>query len=307
MSVLVAGSIALDTLETPFGAAESVLGGSASYFSLAASVFAPVRLVSVVGQDFPEEYTNLLRRNSVCLDGLEVTDGKTFRWDGRYEGSMNEAETRDVELNVFENFLPTVPDDYRDSQFVFLANSSPKTQIHVRQQVPDAEFVLADTMNLWIDTEKPQLLELLEQLDGLILNDDEAHQLTGCHNLIRAGQWILDHGPEYCFIKKAEHGAMLLGPNGIFALPGFPTDEVKDPTGAGDSFAGGLVGSIAAQGEVNDPALRNALAYGTVVASYTIEDFGTARIREIDHDSINERFNDYVRMTHLNDTGIELS
>lgn len=306
MSVLVAGSIALDTLETPFGTAESVLGGSASYFSLAASVFSPVRLVSVVGKDFPEEYTDILRRNSVSLDGLEVTDGRTFRWDGRYEGSMNEAETRDVQLNVFENFLPTVPDNYRDSQFVFLANSSPKTQIHVRQQLPNADFVLADTMNLWIDTEKDELLELLKQLDGLILNDDEAHQLTGCHNLIRAGQWILDRGPEYCFIKKAEHGAMLFSTQGIFALPGFPTDEVKDPTGAGDSFAGGLVGSMAAQGEITDNALRNALAYGTVVASYTIEDFGTARIREINQDNINERFNEYVQMTHLTDTGVQL-
>lgn len=306
MSVLVAGSIALDTLETPFGAAESVLGGSASYFSLAASMFSPVRLVSIVGQDFPEEYRKILKRNSVCLKGLEVKEGKTFRWDGRYEGSMNEAETRDVQLNVFENYFPEIPEQYADSRFVFLANSSPATQLHVRQQVPKAEFVLADTMNLWIETERPGLLDLLEQLHGLILNDDEARQLTGCHNLLRAGQWILDRGPEYCFIKKAEHGAMLLGPRGILALPGFPTDEVKDPTGAGDSFAGGLVGALAAQGHLSDEALRHALAYGTIVASYTIEDFGTNRIREINQNHVNERLKDYIQMTHLNDTGIQI-
>lgn len=299
MSVLVVGSIALDTLETPFGTAESVLGGSAVYFSLAASFFAPVRLVSVVGSDFPEEYTELLRRRSIGLDGLEVTDGKTFRWDGSYEGDMNEAITREVQLNVFGDFLPTVPPNYADSRFVFLANSSPHTQIHVREQLPDADFVLADTMNLWIETEQPALIDLLGRLDGLILNDDEARQLTGCHNLLRAGRWILDHGPEYCFIKKAEHGAMLLGPNGVFVLPGYPTDEVRDPTGAGDSFAGGLVGFAASHPEVQEQILRNALAYGTIVASFTIEDFGTARLDQITREDLDARLQDYVAMTHL--------
>lgn len=299
MSVLVVGSIALDTLETPFGVAESVLGGSAVYFSLAASFFTPVRLVSVVGNDFPEEYTELLRNRSVGLEGLEVTDGKTFRWDGEYQGAMNEAQTREVQLNVFEDFLPTVPDNYRDSRFVFLANSSPHTQMHVREQLPDADFVLADTMNLWIETEKPALLELFETLDGVILNDDEARELTGCHNLLRAGRWILNHGPNYCFIKKAEHGAMLLGPNGVFVLPGYPTDEVRDPTGAGDSFAGGLVGSAADRVDVEDNVLRSGLAYGTVVASYTIEDFGTSRLDAITREDLEQRLEKYIRMTHL--------
>jgi sugar/nucleoside kinase (ribokinase family) len=299
MSVLVVGSIALDTLETPFGTAESVLGGSAVYFSLAASFFAPVRLVSVVGNDFPEEYTELLRRRSIGLDGLEVTDGKTFRWDGAYEGDMNEALTREVQLNCFGDFLPTVPPQYADSRFVFLANSSPHTQLHVREQLPDADFVLADTMNLWIETEKPALMDLLGRLDGLILNDDEARQLTGCHNLLRAGRWILERGPQYCFIKKAEHGAMLLGPDGVFVLPGYPTDEVRDPTGAGDSFAGGLVGFAASHPQVQEQILRNALAYGTIVASYTIEDFGTARLDQISREDLEERLQDYVAMTHL--------
>jgi sugar/nucleoside kinase (ribokinase family) len=299
MSVLVVGSIALDTLETPFGTAESVLGGSAVYFSMAASFFAPVRLVSVVGSDFPDEYAESLRKRSVGLDGLEVTDGKTFRWDGVYEGSMNEALTREVQLNVFGDFRPTVPETYADSRFVFLANSSPHTQIHVREQLPGADFVLADTMNLWIETEKTTLLELLQLLDGLILNDDEARQLTGCHNLLRAGRWILDRGPDYCFIKKAEHGAMLLGPNGVFVLPGFPTDEVRDPTGAGDSFAGGLVGFAASRTELNEEALRTALAYGTVVASYTIEDFGTARLDQITREDLENRLKEYIAMTHL--------
>ena len=301
MSVLVVGSIALDTLETPHGIAESVLGGSAVYFSFAAGIFSQVRLVSIVGEDFPGEYRALLKSRDIGLEGLTVAPGETFRWNGHYAGAMSEAETREVQLNVFENYEPAVPEAYRDSTLAFLANSSPRTQLHVREQLPSDTFVLADTMNLWIETEREALLELLDGIDGLILNDAEARLLTGEHNLIGAGRWVLQNGPTYCIIKKAEHGAMLLGPEGIFVLPGYPTEKVKDPTGAGDSFAGGLMGFAATAETVAAPHLRAALAYGTVVASYTIEEFGTARLGEIEREDVDERLRQYVRMTHLHD------
>lgn len=299
MSILVVGSVAIDTVETPFGVAESVLGGSAVYFALAASLFCPVRLVSVVGDDFPESYCEVLRRRSIGLEGLTVTRGKTFRWDGAYDGQMDAARTRRVQLNVFGDFHPDVPECCKDSRFVFLANCSPRTQFHVRSQLPAAGFVLADTMNLWIETERGALLELLGSVDGLVLNDAEARQLSGCSNLMKAAAWIRERGPAYCIIKKAEHGTMLMGPEGVFALPGYPTEDVRDPTGAGDSFAGGLLGYAATCEEVTDEALRIALAYGTVVASFTIEDFGTARLTQIGRADVERRFDEFVRRTHL--------
>jgi len=299
MSVLVVGSVAIDTVQTPFGLAESVLGGSAVYFSLAASLFAPVRLVGVVGEDFPEDYRELLRARAIGLEGLTVAPGKTFRWNGVYEGRMNRAETRSVQLNVLDGFRPVVPPPYRDSRLAFLANSSPRTQLHVRSQLPDAEFVVADTMDLWIETERAALLELLASVDALVLNDGEARQLSGRDNLLQAAAWICERGPRYCIIKKAEHGALLLGPQGAFVLPGYPTDGVRDPTGAGDSFAGGFMGYAAATKDFSDDALRTAMAYGTVVASFTIEDFGTARLGAIRREDIERRLDEFIRRTHL--------
>ncbi len=299
MSVLVVGSVALDTVETPFGVADSILGGSAVYFSLAASFFSPVRLVSAVGEDFPEDYREVLRHRSIGLEGLAVRPGKTFRWDGSYEGRMNEAETRQVQQNVLGDFRPVVPEGCKDSRFVFLANCSPHTQLHVRAQVPEAQFVLADTMNVWIETERTALLELLQNVHGLILNDAEARQLSGCDNLLVAARWVCERGPTYCIIKKAEHGAMLMGPAGVFVLPGYPTDSVRDPTGAGDSFAGGLLGHVAASERLSDATLRTALAYGTVVASFTIEDFGTTRLNEIEREDIEKRLEEFINKTHL--------
>ncbi|MBS3762731.1 MAG: PfkB family carbohydrate kinase [Candidatus Brocadiia bacterium] len=300
-SLLVVGSVALDTLETPFGIAESVLGGSAVYFSLASRLFAPVGLVSVVGEDFPREHRTLLEKQGIGLDGLVVKPGETFRWNGAYEGAMNQAETREVQLNVFGDFRPDVPAQYRDTEFVFLANSSPHTQTHVCRQFPEAEFILADTMNLWIETEREALLELFGLIDGLILNDEEARQLTEKHNLIAAGRWVLDQGPAFCIIKKAEHGAMLIGRDDLFVLPGFPTMEVRDPTGAGDSFAGGFMGYAAHRQDFTYRVLRAALAYGTIVASFTIEDFGTQRLCEIGAEDLQERYKNYLRMCHLPD------
>ncbi len=299
MSLLVVGSTALDSLKTPHGSVNSILGGSSVYFSLAASFFSPVRLVSVVGEDFPEKYRNLLKEKSIDIEGLIEKPGKTFRWDGRYKGAMNEAETLDVQLNVFGDFLPDVPDSYKDSSFVFLANSSPHTQLHVRSQMPQDAFVLADTMNLWIETEKGALLELFQNVDGVVLNDDEVRQVSGEHNLLRAGRWVCGHGPRCCVIKKAEHGAMFLDRGTEFVLPGYPTDTVYDPTGAGDSFAGGFLGKLAECGRVDKESLSLALAYGSVVASFTIESFGTDRLCEIDREDIEQRLEKYKTSTQL--------
>ncbi len=299
MSLLVVGSTALDSLSTPHGNVESILGGSSVYFSLAASFFSPVRMVSVVGEDFPEKYRKLLEDKSVDTRGMVEKPGKTFRWDGRYEGAMNEAETLDVQLNVFGDFMPEVPDSFLDSPFVFLANSCPHTQLHVRRQVSQDAFVLADTMNLWIETEKETLLELFRSVDGVVLNDDEARQVSGEENLLRAGRWVCGHGPRCCVIKKAEHGAILIDNGAEFALPGYPTDSVYDPTGAGDSFAGGFLGKIAEDETVDENSLRLALAYGTVVASFTIESFGTGRLCEIGREDVEKRLNKYKACTQL--------
>ena len=299
MSLLVVGTVAIDTVETPFGVAEAILGGSAVYFSLAAAHFTPVSLVSVVGEDFPERYHEFLRSRKVGLDGLVVAPGKTFRWDGIYKEQMNEAQTRRTELNVFEDFDPIIPESCRSSRFVFLANCPPRTQLKVRRQVPGATFVLADTMNFWIQNERRELLELMENVDGLIVNDAEARQLSGKHNVLTAARWICEHGPSYCIVKKAEHGAVLMGPQGQFVLPAYPTESVKDPTGAGDSFAGGLMGYTASRKAVDAQILRRALAYGAVVASFTIEDFGPARLCEISRQDIEDRLKEFVRHTRL--------
>ena len=300
MSVLVVGSVAIDTVETPFGSAESILGGSAVYFSLAASLFSPVRLVGVVGRDFPKEHYEVFRGRPIDIEGLTVAEGETFRWNGRYEGQMNEAETRDVQLNVFGEFCPTIPDAYRDSQFVFLANGSPQTQLHVRRQTREARFVMADTMNLWIDTERDALMELLGSIDALILNDGEARQLSGEANLLKAARWICRQGPTCCVVKKAEHGAVMMAPDGLFVLPAFPTEDVIEPTGAGDSFAGGMMGFTASRGpDVSPATLRAALAWGTVTASFTIEGFGAEALKAVADADLQRRFADYMRTTHL--------
>lgn len=305
MSVLVVGSVALDTIETPFGAAKSVLGGSAVYFSFAASLFTQVRLVGVVGEDFPPEYREALRSRPIDLEGLAIAPGRSFCWHGVYQEQMNAAETREVQFNVLEGFRPVIPDAYRDSEFVFLANDSPHTQLCVREQVPAARFVMADTMNVWIETEREALLELLRNVDALILNDAEARRLSGEGNLLRAARWVCERGPSRCIIKKAEHGALLRGPEGVFVLPGFPTETVRDPTGAGDSFAGGLMGYAAASGELTREAFCKALAYGTVVASFVIEDFGTERLRGLSRQDIEQRLGEFIHATHLPGTRAE--
>ena len=290
MSVLVVGSIALDTVETPHGKVEDALGGSAVYFSYAASFFGPVRLVGVVGADFPPEFRDDLRKLNIDSSGLEVVDGKTFRWSGSYQGAMSSAETKWTELNVFGEFDPHVPDAFRDTPFVFLANGVPAVQKKVVEQVRRPKFVVADTMNLWIDTARDELVELLGLVDAIVLNDEETRALTGEPNLIRAAEHIHAIGPQTVIVKKGENGSLLVRPDVRFALPAYPAERVVDPTGAGDSFAGGLMGYLASVGETTADELKRAMAYGTVVASFNIEDFSCNRFQQISRDDLDGRF-----------------
>lgn len=304
MPLLVVGSIAYDTIKTPHGGVEDAVGGSAVYFSLAANLFHPVRLVGVVGSDFLERDLELLRSRSIDTAGLEViVGGRTFRWCGEYSANMNERQTLSVELNVFEDFQPKIPSEFRRSRFVFLANGSPVTQLRVLEQVEAPEFVMADTMDLWIQTQHAELLRLLEEVDGIVINDSEAMLLTDCHNLLDAGRAILGLGPRLAVIKKGEHGAVLFTEDEIVPLPAYPTRMVKDPTGAGDSFAGALMGYLAREAErvevpgggakLDARTFRRALAFGTVAASFTVEDYGVARLAAVKEEEAWDRFERY--------------
>lgn len=299
MSVLVVGSIALDTIETPYGKVEDALGGSAVYFSLAAGLLGDVRLVGVVGEDFPRQYMDVLAGRRIHTAGLEVSSGKTFRWTGAYRGGMNDAETLAVELNVFGTYDPRIPAAYADTEYVFLANGSPRIQRRVREQMPRAAMVVCDTMNLWIDTARPELVKLLAEVDAVVLNDQETRMLTSCHRLVEAGRRILDMGPKFVVIKKGEHGSLLVARDETFALPAFPTAEVKDPTGAGDSFAGGMMGYLADTRDHSPAGLKRAMACGTVVASLAVEGFGTKALEtcaRADLDSRYARFKEMLRL-----------
>jgi len=321
MSLLVVGSIAYDSIKTPHGEVSHALGGSAVYFSLAASLFAPVRLVGVVGDDFAADDIAFLKRPSIDVSGLElVAGGRTFRWSGEYSADMNSRQTLSVELNVFEDFQPKIPPDFRDSRFVFLANGSPVTQMSVLDQVDKPDFVMADTMDLWIQTQHADLLKLLQRVDGILVNDSEAILLTDRHNVIEAGKAILELGPSRVVIKKGEHGAILFDRDQIVPLPAYPVPAVRDPTGAGDSFAGALMGYIARSftqastraststqgasderaGTSIDPrAFKVALAHGTVAASFTVEDFGVRCIAEIKESEALGRYEKYREFLSL--------
>jgi sugar/nucleoside kinase (ribokinase family) len=297
MPLLVVGSIALDSVETPSERRENVLGGSATYFSYAASYFSPVRLVGVVGEDFPAEHTRLLSSRGIDTSGLHVVPGaKTFRWSGKYLPNMNDRETLEVHLNVFEKFDPVLPEAYRRCRYVFLANGSPVVQMKVLDQVPDAKLVVADTMDLWINIQRDELTALLKRLDGLVLNDSEARLLTGDENLVRAGKAVQAMGPKFVIIKKGEHGAMFFSQHETYVLPAYPTSQVVDPTGAGDSFAGGLMGYLAAEDKFDPLTLKKGLAYGVVVASFNVEDFSLERLKRIERPQLDERFAEYRKM-----------
>lgn len=300
MSLLVVGSIAIDSVETPSGKADEALGGSAAYFSYAASYFCPVRLVGVIGEDFPDDYLSVLKnRENIDVSGVQVQPGKTFRWRGKYEGDMNVAETLEVQLNVFGSFDPDIPESFRDSPYVFLANGSPEVQRKVLHQVRKPKLVFADTMNLWIEIKRPELLELLKQVDGLILNDQEALMLTEADTLVKAGRAILGLGPKYVVVKKGEHGAMFFSNEGIYALPAFPTAHLVDPTGAGDSFAGGVMGYLTQANTIDSETIKRAMAYGSVIASINVEGFSLGRFRETTRQDIEQRFALYRDMLRL--------
>jgi sugar/nucleoside kinase (ribokinase family) len=296
VSLLVVGSVAFDCIETPNGAVDDVLGGSAPAFCFAASYFTPPRLVGVVGEDFPDEHRRLFAARGIDTAGLVTQPGKTFRWKGRYHQDMNTRDTLEVHLNVFGTFDPVLPPSFRDSTHVFLANGSPVLQAKVLDQVRRPKLVLADTMDLWINTQRDDLLKLLPRLDGLFVNDSEAQLLTGEKNLVRAGAAVRRLGPKFVILKKGEHGSMLFSADGVFVVPAYPTPDVIDPTGAGDSFAGALIGYLDSDDSPPPGRLRRAMAYGTVVASLTVEDFGLDRLKRTDRAEIDARLEVYRNM-----------
>lgn len=297
MSVLVVGSVALDTIKTPTGERVEALGGSATYFSYAASFFTKISLVGVVGKDFPKAHVDLLAKRGIDIKGLEIVEGKTFRWSGSYDGDLNKATTHKTELNVFGEFRPKIPDSYKDIEYVFLANIDPDLQKDVLRQVHKPKLVIADTMNLWIDIKRDSLVGLLKDVDILILNDAEISQLTGEHNVIKAARKVLAMGPAYVVIKKGSHGAVLVGKKEFFSAPAYPLADLHDPTGAGDTFAGGFVGYIASQKKLNTSTLRKAVIYGSVVASYNVEDFSLERLKKVKKADIIKRFNEFKKMS----------
>ena len=292
MSVLVVGSVALDDIETPLAKHPDLLGGSASYASVAASYFGPVDFVGIVGDDFPEEHIEFFGSRRINLDGLQRVPGNTFRWSGKYHWDMNSRETLSVALNVFETFQPTLPPRYTEDRVILLANIAPDLQHHVLDQTKRPHFVIADTMDLWIDIAKESLERLLGRINMLILNDGEARQLTGESSLIKAGRRLQDMGPEYVAVKKGEHGCLLFGPQEFFSCPAFPLEDIKDPTGAGDTFAGGVAGFLAAkaeEGEVSFSRLKSAVAFGAVLASFNVEEFSLERLKTLAFGEVLER------------------
>jgi sugar/nucleoside kinase (ribokinase family) len=299
MALLVIGSVAFDSIKTPHGKAENILGGSAAYFSLAASWFVPVQMVAVVGEDFGEEHLRLFQDRGVDTAGLVQAPGKTFHWSGEYAGDMNEARTLETQLNVFEEFSPAIPASYLDSEFVFLGNIDPVLQLHVRRQLPKARLAALDSMNYWIKGKPEELKKTLAEVDVLLINEAEARMLSGISNLKKAAEVILKMGPRTLVVKRGEHGVTLFSDGGIFSAPAFPLDEVHDPTGAGDSFAGGFMGHLARAGDLSHGQLRRAVIYGSVMASYAVEEFGLARLLRLTPKEIEARYREFKNLTHF--------
>ncbi len=297
MSILVVGSVATDRIETPFGKADRTLGGAATYFSAAASLFHPVSLVGVIGTDFPEEELVFLRERGVDMTGLEKAEGESFFWSGRYHFDLNSRDTLETRLGVFADFQPKIPAHCRDAEWVFLANIDPALQLQVLDQVDAPKFTAADTMNYWIDGHRDTLMELLGRIDCLMLNDSEARELSGDYNLTRAARWIRERGPRIVVVKKGEHGALLFTDDHTFFAPGYPLEEVFDPTGAGDSFAGGFMGWLAHAGSFGEDELRRAMIYGSATGSLVCEKMGVERLRDLDLEEVHERVREFRRMT----------
>ena len=296
MPVLVVGSVALDSVETPFGKADNVIGGSGTFFSASASHLSPVQLVGVVGDDYPMAELEPLRMRGVDMAGLEQASGESFRWRGRYRHDLNSAETLETRLGVFSHFSPKIPEQFRKAPFVFLANIDPRLQLDVLRQVQRPTLVACDTMNFWIESRRPDIIELIKHVDLITLNDGEARQLTDCANLVKAARWIMDRGPKMVIIKKGEHGAFLFKERSIFFAPAYPLEEVFDPTGAGDSFAGGFMGYLARTGDLSDANLRRAVVYGSAMGSFAVEKFSVQRLVSLTPAEITARVADFRRL-----------
>lgn len=299
MSSLVVGSVALDTVETPFGHVENALGGTAMYFSLAASLFTNVMLVGVVGDDFPQDAVARLRARGVDTEGLQTCSGETFKWVGEYDFDMNVAHTLDTRLNVFETFRPTIPEHYRDAGFVFLGNIDPELQLEVLSQVRHPRFTVLDTMNFWIEGKRDALTDVLRRVDAVLINEGEIREYTKKYNVLEAAQALQAMGPRCVVVKRGEYGAVLFVGEEIAFAPAFPTWDVRDATGAGDSFAGGFIGYLDSRGSISLDNLRRALVYGTVVASFTVEDFSVEGLLRATPESLDERFRQLAGMTHI--------
>lgn len=300
MSLLVVGSLGLDDIETPFGKVESVLGGSASYFSIAASIFTDVNIVAVVGDDFPKSHLKLFEERNINIKGIQHAQGKTFRWQGKYGYDLGDPETLGTYLNVIEKFDPKIPDEYKESEYVFLANIDPELQLNVLNQVDSPKLVACDTMNFWIENKKEALLEVLKNVDILIVNDSEARELGDDSFITKAARDILEIGPRILIVKRGEYGALKFSRKGIFWAPSYPLEEVLDPTGAGDSFAGGFMGFISNENDITIANLKRSVVYGCVVASFTVEDFSVNRLSELKEEELNTRHQAFMRLSNIN-------
>ena len=301
MSILVVGSVAFDSVETPFGKADNVLGGSATYFSTAASYFSDVKLVAVVGEDFPDEHIDFLKNKGVDVNGLKRVQGKTFRWQGSYDYDLNEAHTLATHLNVFERFKPEIPSAYQNTPYVFLANIDPVIQLDVLLQVEKPKFVACDTMNFWIEGKPQALKRLLSKVDLFVLNEGEAREFAGGPNLIKAAKQILSYGPKTVIIKRGEYGALMFNGNSVFSAPAYPLESIFDPAGAGDSFAGGLMGYLANTDDTSEANIRQAIIFGSVMASFNVEDFSLNRMKTLTLKEIHERYREFKQLTHCED------
>lgn len=297
MSVLVVGTVAFDSIETPFGSAERILGGSAAYFALGASFFAPVRVVGVVGRDFPQDFFDVFEQRNIDLEGLERAAGDTFHWRGRYHEDINLRDTLELHLNVLAGFEPKLPESYRDAEYVFLGNIDPVMQMEVLRQIRRLKLVACDTMDHWIRESPQELKKVLERIEILVVNDSEARLLSGYENIVKAARAILKMGPKMVLIKRGEYGVLQFSDSSMFATPAYPLEEVFDPTGAGDSFAGGFMGQLARSRDQSQGGLRRAIVYGSVVASFTVEDFGVRRLTDLSMSEVEERYRRFVELT----------
>ena len=299
MSILVVGSVAIDSVRTPFGKRAEALGGSATYFSVAASFFDKVNIVATVGEDFPKKYLTLFRSRNIGTEGLHAAKGKTFRWKGWYDYDLNTAHTISTHLNVFQNFKPEVPDDLKNSKFVFLANIDPELQYNVLKQVRHPKLVACDSMNYWLEHKKKEFERLLDKVDIILLNDSEARQFTGEANLMRAARTIISFGPRAVIIKKGEHGVIYFSEKSHFIAPAYLLETVYDPTGAGDTFAGGMIGFLSKAGKIDEANIRKSIIYGSILASFAVEDFSVDRMLEISMDDISRRYRHFREITRF--------